>query len=55
MLMPEFVKLDVKVFDKFIQKFSERYISQRTETQVSLDSIDSSQLDDCGFDVEKLK
>lgn len=53
--MPEFVKLDVKVFDKFIQKFSERYISQRTETQVSLDSIDSSQLDDCGFDVEKLK
>lgn len=53
--MPEFVKLDVKVFDKFIQKFSERYISQRTETQVNLDSLDSSQLDDCGFNVEKLK
>ena len=55
MFMFEFVKLDVKVFDKFIKKFSERYISERAETQVNLDSLDSSQLDDCGFNVEKLK
>ena len=27
MLMPEFVQLDVKVFDKFIEKFSERLSS----------------------------
>lgn len=56
MLMPEFVQLDVKVFDKFIEKFSERYINQRSETtNVNIDSLDSSQLSDCGFNVEKLK
>ena len=55
MLMPEFVQLDVKVFDKFIKKFSERYILQRSETNVDIDSLDSSQLNDCGFNVEKLK
>ena len=54
--MPEFVQLDVKVFDKFIEKFSERYINQRSETtNVNIDSLDSSQLSDCGFNVEKLK
>ena len=53
MLMPEFVQLDVKVFDKFIKKFSERYILQRSETNVDIDSLDSSQLNDCGFNVEK--
>lgn len=56
MLMPEFVQFDVKVFDKFIEKFSERYINQRSETtNVNIDSLDSSQLSDCGFNVEKLK
>lgn len=50
MLMPEFVQLDVKVFDKFIEKFSERYINQRSETtNVNIDSLDSSQLSDCGL------
>lgn len=34
MLMPEFVQLDVKVFDKFIEKFSERYINQRSEWKI---------------------
>lgn len=28
---------------------------QRSETNVDIDSLDSSQLNDCGFNVEKLK
>lgn len=51
----EFIKLDIKVFDKFIEKFSERYISQRAVMNVDIDSIDSTLFDDCGFSTENIK
>lgn len=53
--MPTFTQLDVKVFDKFIKKFAERYISQRSEMNINIDAVDNSQLSDCGFNIEKLK
>lgn len=53
--MSEFVKLDVKVFDDFIKKFSERYVSQRSQTNVNIDSLEVSLLNDCGFNTEMLK
>lgn len=53
--MPEFVKFDVKVLDEFIKKFAERYVIQRSKTNVDIDSLDASKLNDCGFDVATLK
>ena len=53
--MAEFVKLDIKVFDKFIEKFAERYILQRSQMNVDIDMLDSSHLDDCGFNTDAIK
>lgn len=53
--MPEFVKFDVKVLDEFVKKFAERYVIQRSRTNVDIDSLDASKLNDCGFDVAMLK
>lgn len=52
----KFVKEDVDVTDKFIIKFSEMYIKQRSETKFSYDTIDESLLfQKHGFDSTQLK
>jgi hypothetical protein len=52
----KFAKEDVSVSDKFIIKFSEMYIKQRSETRFSDDAIDDSLLfQKHGFDSTHLK
>lgn len=51
-----FIKEDISVSDKFIVKFSEMYIKQRSETRFSYDSIDENLLyQKHGFDSTQLK
>lgn len=52
----KFAKEDVSVSDKFIIKFSEMYIKQRSDTRFSYDTIDESLLfQKHGFDSTQLK
>lgn len=52
----KFAKEDVSVSDKFIIKFSEMYIKQRSQTRFSYDTIDESLLfQKHGFDSTQLK
>lgn len=52
----KFIKEDVAVFDKFIVKFSEMYIKQRSETKFDYSSFDESLLfQKHGFDSTDLK
>lgn len=54
--MNYFDKIDVRVFDKFIEKFAARYIEQRTKmsSAISNESLTSAKSLDCEFDVDNL-
>lgn len=54
--MDYFDKIDVRVFDKFIEKFATRYIEQRTKmsSAISNESLTLAKSLDCEFDVDNL-
>ena len=54
--MDYFDKIDVRVFDKFIEKFVTRYIEQRTKmsSAISNESLTLAKSLDCEFDVDNL-
>lgn len=54
--MNYFDKIDVRVFDKFIEKFAARYIEQRTKmsSAISNESLTLAKSLDCEFDVDNL-
>ncbi len=54
--MNHFDKIDVRVFDKFIEKFAARYIEQRTKMSsvISNESLTLAKSLDCEFDVDNL-
>ena len=54
--MNHFDKIDVRVFDKFIEKFAARYIEQRTKmsSAISNESLTLAKSLDCEFDVDNL-
>lgn len=54
--MHYFEKFDIKVFDKFIDKFAERYVKQRSELYASINEDQLKQLEsiNCGFDIKDL-
>jgi hypothetical protein len=52
----KYIKEEVTVTDKFILKFSELYIKQRSQTNFDYESIDDSLLfQKSGFDATNLK
>jgi hypothetical protein len=51
--MHTYKKFDIKVFDAFIQKFAEKYLEQRSQTQ--FDYSDKELYDNLGFDTSDLK
>ncbi len=54
--MHKHVKIDVKVFDGFIQKFAERYLEQRSRTQFNYKDISESALfGNLGFSTDALR
>ena len=54
--MDYFDKIDIRVFDKFIEKFAARYIEQRTKmsSAISNESLTLAKSLDCEFDVDNL-
>ena len=54
--MNHFDKIDIRVFDKFIEKFAARYIEQRTKmnSAITNESITLAKSLDCEFDVDNL-
>lgn len=54
--MNHFDKIDIRVFDKFIDKFAERYIKQRSELYggVNEDFLSRTESVGCGFDISNL-
>lgn len=54
--MNHFDKIDVRVFDKFIEKFAARYIEQRTKmsSAINHESLTLAKSLDCEFDVDNL-
>lgn len=54
--MNHFDKFDIKVFDKFIEKFAERYVNQRSAfvTGINSETISQAETINCGFDVSNL-
>jgi len=56
MIMHKYEKIDISVFDTFIQKFAEKYLEQRSQTQFDYTKIKESVLyDNLGFGTETLK
>ncbi|MDR1974329.1 MAG: hypothetical protein LBQ31_06600 [Bacteroidales bacterium] len=54
--MHKFEKTDIKIFDTFIQKFAEKYLEQRSQTQFDYSTINEKVLyDNLGFGTEALK
>jgi len=54
--MHKYEKIDIKVFDAFIQKFAEKYLEQRSQTQFDYSSINEKVLyENLGFGTEALK
>jgi hypothetical protein len=54
--MHKYEKIDIKVFDAFIQKFAEKYLEQRSQTQFDYSAINEKALfDNLGFGTEALK
>lgn len=54
--MHKYEKIDIKVFDTFIQKFAERYLEQRSQTQFDYGSISEKVLyENLGFGTDALK
>ncbi|GHT24787.1 hypothetical protein FACS189430_10340 [Bacteroidia bacterium] len=51
--MHKYDKIEVKVFDAFIQKFAEKYLEQRSQTQ--FDYSDKELYDNLGFGTDVLK
>jgi len=51
-----FIKCDIPIIDSFIEKFARRYIKQRSQTNVDIDTLSESQLfTSHGFDSSLLK
>jgi len=54
--MHKHIKIDVKVFDVFIQKFAEKYLEQRSQTQIDYSTINEKVLfDNLGFGTDVLR
>ncbi|MDR0681430.1 MAG: SAVED domain-containing protein [Dysgonamonadaceae bacterium] len=51
--MHKYEKIDIKVFDAFIQKFAKKYLEQRSQTQ--FDYNDKELYDNLGFSTDMLK
>ena len=54
--MNHFDKIDIRVFDRFIEKFADRYIKQRSELfdGISEDVLEQAESTECGFDLNSL-
>lgn len=50
--MDRFEELKVRIFDRFIDKFAERYVQQRSVVPVSV--LEQAAALDCGLDIEAL-
>lgn len=50
--MDKFEELKVRIFDRFIDKFAERYIQQRSAVPASV--LEQAAALDCGLDTEAL-
>ena len=50
--MDRFEELKVRIFDRFIDKFAERYVQQRSAVPVSV--LEQAAALDCGLDTESL-
>lgn len=55
-LVNHFDKIDIRVFDRFIEKFADRYIRQRSELfdGISEDVLEQAESTECGFDLSSL-
>ena len=51
--MHKYEKINVEIFDAFIQKFAEKYLRQRSQTQFDYNAI--KLYEDFGFGTEALK
>ena len=54
--MNHFDKFDIRVFEKFIEKFADRYIKQRSELfcGISEELLEQAEAVECGFDIGSL-
>lgn len=55
MNMHTFKKLDIRVFDAFIQKFAEKYLEQRSYANFNYADLDGKLFSDVGFNTDELK
>lgn len=53
--MHKFEKLDIKVFDAFIQKFANKYLDQRSYANFNFSELDDKLFADVGFSTDDLK
>jgi hypothetical protein len=53
--MHTFKKLDIRVFDAFIQKFAEKYLEQRSYANFNYADLDGKLFSDVGFNTDELK
>jgi hypothetical protein len=54
--MHKYVKIDVKVFDEFIQKFAKKYLEQRAQTTFDYSAINENMLfKNLGFSTDTLR
>lgn len=53
--MSKYTYYDVRIFDRFINKFAERYINQRSATSVPPALLKAAITTECGFDLNRLE
>jgi hypothetical protein len=53
--MHKFEKIDISVSDTFVQKFAEKYLEQRTQTEFDYNNLNEQMFSSLGFNTDNLR